>query len=51
MEIIDKAYSRKTKRFVANKVFDNTSHSTFIKKIIFAEKIDTYLGFYSININ
>lgn len=43
MEILDKAYSRKTKRYVTSKLVDNTLHSNIIKKIIFDEKNEILL--------
>ena len=35
MEILDKAYSRKTKRYVISKLIDNTLHSNIIKKVLY----------------
>jgi len=35
VEILDKAYSRKTKRYVVSKLIDNTLHSNIIKKILY----------------
>jgi len=32
-EIIDRAYSRKAKRYVLSKLFDNSTHTNLIKKI------------------
>ena len=39
-EILDKAYSRKTKRYVQSKLFDNTLHSATIKKMVYCPPID-----------
>lgn len=42
-EILDKAYSRKTKRYVQSKLFDNTLHSATIKKMIYCPNTDLVL--------
>ncbi|EAR91938.2 WD domain, G-beta repeat protein (macronuclear) [Tetrahymena thermophila SB210] len=42
-EIIDKAYSRKTKRYVQAKFFDNSTHSNLIKKIQFSPHNDNVI--------
>lgn len=39
-EILDKAYSRKTKRYVQSKLFDNTLHSSTIKKMVYCPNTD-----------
>jgi hypothetical protein len=39
-EIMDKAYSRKTKRYVQSKFFDNSTHSNLIKKIVYSPHND-----------
>lgn len=39
-EIIDKAYSRKTKRYVQSKFFDNSTHANLIKKIVYSTHND-----------
>ena len=41
MEILDKAYSRKTKRYVMSKSIDNTLHGNVIKRISFGNTNDT----------
>ena len=43
IEILDKAYSRKTKRYVQSKLIDNTLHSNIIKKIVFDYKNEILL--------
>lgn len=42
-EILDRAYSRKTKRYVMSKLFDNTLHSSTIKKISYCAPTDQIL--------
>ena len=42
-EILDKAYSRKTKRYTQSKTFDNTTHSNLIKKVMFSHHMDSLL--------
>lgn len=39
-EILDKAYSRKTKRYVMSKIVDNTIHLSLIKKICYFSNND-----------
>ena len=36
VEVLDRAYSRKSKRYVAMTVFDNSPHSNLIKKVCYA---------------
>jgi hypothetical protein len=35
-EVLDKAYSRKTKRYIASKNFDNSTHTNLIKKTLYS---------------
>lgn len=39
-EILDKAYSRKTKRYVMSKTIDNTIHLSLIKKVAYCSHND-----------
>jgi len=39
-EILDKAYSRKTKRYIMSKIVDNTIHLSLIKKICYCPNND-----------
>lgn len=43
VEILDRAYSRKTKRYVQSKFIDNSTHSNIIKKILYSTHIDYLL--------
>ena len=40
---MDKAYSRKTKKYSLSKVFDNTVHSNIVKKIVYIQSTDILL--------
>jgi hypothetical protein len=36
LEVLDRAYSRKSKRYVPMATFDNSTHSNLIKKVLYA---------------
>lgn len=40
-EVLDRAYSRKSKRYVPMSVFDNSTHSNIIKKVEYASNNDS----------
>ena len=43
LEVLDRAYSRKNKRYVPMTVFDNSSHSNLIKKVSYAYNNDSVI--------
>ena len=40
-EILDRAYSKKTKKYGLSKLFDNSTHSNIIKKVVYSPLNDT----------
>jgi Ca2+-binding EF-hand superfamily protein len=43
MEVLDRAYSRKSKRYVPMIVFDNSTHLNLIKKVSYAHSNDSVI--------
>jgi hypothetical protein len=43
IEVLDRAYSRKGKRYVPMSVFDKSTHSNLIKKVLYTNNSDSVI--------
>lgn len=43
VEILDRAYSRKNKKYVQSDIFDHSNHSNIIKKVKYSPSNDVVL--------